>query len=129
MKNLNINLSYSTKEEYYYKILLIFNSEAPSHLQTAPLNLEFLARFMALPKEQQYMPFNTRARKIISKSYSKPLSIASMSIKISRLIETKHIVRDEDGFLDFSPSIRKIRDSNHFSLNVSINPQTDQANS
>lgn len=129
MKNLNINFSYSTKEEYYYKVLLLLNIEAPVHLQTTPPNLEVLAKFMALPKEMQYMPFNSRARRIISKTYTKPLSVASLSIKISRLIASKHIVRDEDGFLDFAPSIRKIRDSHSFTLNVSINTETNTANS
>lgn len=129
MKNLNINFSYSTKEEYYYKILLFLNQEAPEALQSTPPNLELLAKFMALPKEQQYMPFNSRARRIISKSYPKPLSVASMSIKIARLIATKHVVRDEDGFLDMSPAIRKIRDSTNFTLNVSVNTEANQTNS
>lgn len=125
MKNLNINFTSPTKEEYYYKVLLLLNVEAPPHLQSTPPNLELLSRFLALPKEMQYMPFNSRARRIISKSYPKPLSVASMSIKIARLISTKHVTRDEDGFLDFSPAIRKIRDSHSFTLNVSFDTQVN----
>lgn len=114
---------------YYYKVLLILNLEAPPHLQTTPPNLELLSRFLALPKEMQYMPFNSRARRIVSKAYPKPLSVASLSIKIARLIKSKHIVKDEDGFLDFSPSIRKIRDSHSFTINVSFDSQANPTNS
>lgn len=125
MKNLNINFVAVSKKDYYYKVLLLLNTEAPPHLQSTDILLDMLSRFMALPKEQQYMPFNSRARRTVSKSYDKPLSVALLSIRISRLIATKHIVKDEDGFLDFAPSIRAIRDSQNFTVNVSIHSEAN----
>lgn len=129
LKNLTVNIPAVSKTDYYERILSLLNTEAPVDRQSTAANLELLAHFMALPEEHNYMPFSSRARRIVSKKYYTPLSSALLSMRVRRLLDAGLVVKDEDGFLDFSPSVKKIRDSNSFTINVSISTEDNPTNS
>lgn len=107
---------------------MLLNLEAPPLSQLAPIVLEMLARFLALPKEHWYLPFNSRARKIVNAQYGGKISSALMSTRIGKMIDAKYVYRDEDNFLDFSPSLKKLRESSTFTINVYLDKEGNKAN-
>ncbi len=115
---MNINISAPTRIEYYEKFLTIVSALSPQPYQLSPLEAEILARFMDLPQSYRFYPFSPKARKMVNKSLPLPYSTQNLSIKICKLLDKRYLTKDEDNFLDFSPSIKQIIESKN--LNVSL---------
>lgn len=123
MKQISLKIKKGRKEDYYLNVLTIAAMQKGIS-QSLP-NLETLSKFMALPKENYYLPFNVKARKVVAASYPYKFSSALMTTRLKRLEEAGYITRDEDNFQDFAPWVRQIRDSVSFTLNVSYDTTLD----
>jgi len=125
---MKINLQALTKEEYYEKFLQITSALSPPIRHLAPAEIEFLAKFMALPEQMHFYPFSPKAKKIVNATLPKPLSVQNMSIKICSLIDKEYLVRDEDNFVDYSPTLKQIIKSQSLDVNLQYRP-TSKGNS
>lgn len=125
---MKINLQAQTKEEYYEKFLQITSALSPPTAHLAPAEIELLAKFMALPEQMHFYPFSPKAKKIVNASLPRPLSTQNMSMKVCGLIDKKYLVRDEDNFVDYSPSLKQIIKSQTLDVNLQYRP-TNKASS
>jgi hypothetical protein len=77
---------------------------------------------MALPEKYRFYPFSSKARKLVSSMYPKPLSKQNLSLKITSMISKGILYRDEDNFIDYNPSIKKLLSNPEFNVTFTCRP-------
>jgi hypothetical protein len=123
---MKINLLASTKEEYFEKFLTLTSALSPLEMQLSPLEVVLLAKFMALEAPYKYFPFSPRAKKEANSKLDKPYSTSNLSIKLCSLVDKKYLIRADDGFLDFSPAVKKMVQSETLDVILQLRPNSKE---
>ncbi len=115
----NLSLTSTTLLEYFSRVIAITSALAPLPNRLTDIEVQTLALFLSLPKEHEYYPFSPRARKLVTSLYDGKITIQLLSARLTSLIEKGYLVRDEDGFIDFAPQIRKLKNTTSFNALLS----------
>lgn len=114
--------SYSDREDFYAKVLELIGVFSPEHLKIAPSEITLLTKFMTLPKEHRYYPFSPKARRLVAAMFPKKLSKQNISIKINSLLEKGYLFRDEDGFINYNPTLVTLMNKDTFDAALICRP-------
>lgn len=124
MKQCNFSSSYTDKFEFYKQIVSATSALAPPDCRLTDIEIDTLSHFLSLPKEHDFYPFSPKARKEIMKKYPGKITVQTLSSRIISIINKGYLVRDDDNFIDFSPSIKKLRHIDTFNVLLLYRPDS-----
>lgn len=124
MKQCNFSIPHKDRFDFYRQIVSATSALAPPHARLTDLEIDTLAHFLSLPKSHDFYPFSPKARKEIMKKYPGKITVQLLSARITALIDKGYLFRDDDNFIDFSPSIKKLRHIDSFNVLILYRPDT-----
>ncbi len=121
---MKINISSGSTKEFLFNTLRVVGLFSPEDKSISDSEADLLARFMALPDTHRFYPFSYKARKLVSESYTPKMTKQNLSLKVNSLISKGYLYRDEDGFIDYTSSIKKLLNTKEFNVTIT-NRSTD----
>lgn len=122
MKQCNFSIPHTELFEFYRAIVSATSALAPPHAKLTDIEVDTLSHFLSLPKQHDFYPFSPRARKEIMKRYPGKITVQLLSSRIASLIDKGYLIRDDDNFIDYSPSIKKLRHIDTFNVLILYRP-------
>lgn len=124
IKNLNFKKLIHIKAEnllsFYLKVLAVLSALSPPSSRLTELEMDCLARFLSLPSEYDHFPFSPKGRKLVCRQMEPEITIQTISARLSSLISKGYLTRDEDGYVSFSPSVKKLRHIQTLDVKIQI---------
>jgi hypothetical protein len=115
---MKMNVSSDNTKEFLFNTLRVIGLFSPEDKSISDTEADLLARFMALPDTHRFYPFSYKARKLVSESYTPKMTKQNLSLKVNSLISKGYLYRDEDNFIDYTPTIKKLLNIKEFNVTL-----------
>lgn len=79
---------------------------------------------MALEEPFKHFPFSPRAKKKVNSSLPRPYSVSNLSIKLCSLVDKGYLIRADDGYLDFSRTVKEMIKSQTLNVSIQLRPNS-----
>jgi hypothetical protein len=126
MKQCNFSIPHKDLFSFYKSAVSATAALAPPYAKLTDIEVDTLAHFLSLPKQHDFYPFSPKARKEVMRKYPGKITVQLLSSRITSLIDKGYLIRDDDNFVDFSPSIKKLRHIDTFNVLLLYRPDNNE---